>query len=151
MFLDADEGVDIGPLRAETLVETIILELYRLSRHPATRLRPPRSRLSPLDLKRIDAYLDAECARKITQADLAALVSVPTTTFSQSFKEVTGFSAYQYLLKRRIEKAEELLAHGKLSLAQIASDCGFSSQAHMTDVFRKRIGCTPGAYRNEMR
>ena len=62
-----------------------------------------------------------------------------------------GSSPHQYVLDRRIARAREQLELGGDSLANIAYAFGFSSQAHMTSIFKKRIGVTPGRYRNDRR
>jgi AraC-like DNA-binding protein len=50
-------------------------------------------------------------------------------------------------MKRRIERAKELLLGGELELAQIALDCGFNDQSHFTRLFVQSQGQSPGKWR----
>ena len=63
------------------------------------------------------------------------------------FKATLRVSPYQYVLNRRVERAKILLGENKQSLADIALQCGFSHQEHMTRMFRRFTGVTPGLYR----
>jgi AraC family transcriptional regulator len=64
------------------------------------------------------------------------------------FADTTGSSPHRYLTLRRVEVAKRLIALGRCSLAEIALDAGFGSQANFTRVFRKITGITPGQYRD---
>ena len=63
------------------------------------------------------------------------------------FQSAVGQTPHQYVLGRRIQRAQQMLETDDLGLADVAAACGFSSQAHMTDVFRKQQKKTPGEYR----
>jgi AraC family transcriptional regulator len=54
------------------------------------------------------------------------------------------------VLERRLSTAQQLLRQSKMLLVDIALECGFSSQTHMNDVFRKRLGVTPLEYRRNI-
>ena len=64
--------------------------------------------------------------------------------FARAFRQTTGLSPHQWLLRRRIDKAHELLCEGKLSLAEIASACGFADQSRFTKVYARLRGIKPG-------
>jgi AraC family transcriptional regulator len=53
------------------------------------------------------------------------------------------------MMRRRTEMARWLLIHTDKPLADIAFDCGFFDQSHFTNVFRRRTGASPGAFRRE--
>ncbi|SFH55441.1 AraC-type DNA-binding protein [Palleronia marisminoris] len=106
-----------------------------------------RHGLCPRDLRNIDEYIDSAAGTAVTNAQLAALVNLPESVFRQCFKVSTGKTPYQYGLERRILLARTLLGSTGLSIAEVAYSCGFSSQSHMTDVFRSRVGATPASVR----
>lgn len=103
--------------------------------------------LSPRDLRMVDEYIDNASGSSVTNAQLASLVNLPEAVFQKAFKVSTGETPYQYVLQRRILRAKSLLGMKDLSIAEIAYSCGFSSQSHMTDVFRCRVGATPASMR----
>lgn len=63
------------------------------------------------------------------------------------FRLAMGVTPYRYVLQRRIDRMKSELESPDKNLIDIAADCGFASQAHMTDVFRKQVGVPPGAFR----
>jgi AraC family transcriptional regulator len=67
--------------------------------------------------------------------------------FLRMFRVATGVTPHQYVLDVRLRRAQDLLRRNEPSLIDIAALCGFSSQSHMTTVFRKRLGITPGEFR----
>ncbi|MEO1672235.1 MAG: AraC family transcriptional regulator, partial [Cyanobacteria bacterium J06631_2] len=81
---------------------------------------------------------------------VARLIDVSQYYFCRSFRTSMGVSPYKYVIQQRIAKAKNLIASSKLPLAEIAYDCGFSSQSQMTQHFRKCVGVTPKVYRNQL-
>ena len=71
--------------------------------------------------------------------------------FSRAFKAATGTTPHQVLIERRVARARERLEHGTDPIVDVALECGFSSQAHMTSTFTRQLGVSPGRYRKERR
>ena len=65
--------------------------------------------------------------------------------FARRFKD-RWYDPRAYVLCRRIRRAQEMLNRGRSNLTQVSATCGFSSQAHLTTVFRRSLGVTPGEY-----
>jgi AraC family transcriptional regulator len=66
------------------------------------------------------------------------------------FRAATGKTPHQYLTERRIERAKSMLLEAKkISLIDVAAQCGFSSQSHLTRVFRERVGVTPSEFKRK--
>ena len=63
--------------------------------------------------------------------------------FSQLFKESTGITPHQYVIRCRIDRAKDLLKQGKLSIAEIAKEVGFVDQSHLHRHFKRLVGVTP--------
>ncbi|MEM8750631.1 MAG: AraC family transcriptional regulator [Pseudomonadota bacterium] len=105
--------------------------------------------LSSADLQKVTAMIENRLEEGLTIADLAGMTSLSDWHFARAFKISTGFSPHQYVLRRRIVRAKDLLTNSKLPLAEVAAATGFSSQSHMSDVFRQKVGTTPGKYRQE--
>ncbi len=110
-----------------------------------------RSSLTPRQMRDVVDYIEQCIATRITLADLAGLSGISQFRFMRAFKAETGFNPHQYVIQRRLARAKSYLRNSDQTIADIAYDVGFSSQAHMTDVFRKKVGTTPAKFRQIMR
>lgn len=70
---------------------------------------------------------------------------------AHAFTKHTGVSPINYLIKKRIEEAKNLLSATDYSVAQIALSVGFSSHAYFAQVFKKEVGMSPISYRKQSR
>jgi len=137
-------GID-GNLRAESLLTLLLGDLYRtVSKN--NNLREDR-RFGPSAIAMLEDYIDEHVDEKIDLETLAALVNVSQFHFVRRFKAITGLPPHQFVIRHRLEKVKSCLQKSDLALAQIAHDCGFSSQSHMSRLFRRYIGVTPANYR----
>jgi AraC family transcriptional regulator len=92
------------------------------------------------------AFVEEHLSERISLHNLADEVGASPFHFARVFKRTTGLTLHQYVVSRRIERARQLLQDGELSIATIAVDTGFASQSHLTEVFRRELGVTPGVY-----
>lgn len=83
-------------------------------------------------------------------SDLAKLLDISQYYFCRLFRESTGVAPYRYVIQQRISKVKALIKENKLSLSDIALECGFSSQSQMTHHFGKLVGVTPKTYRDRL-
>lgn len=98
-------------------------------------------------LKRALEYIDANLAEPITLGDLAAVTGLSSMHFAAQFRISTGIRPHEYLLRRRIERARDLLLQHDSSIAGIALSVGFQTQSHFTTVFKRFMGDTPHQWR----
>jgi AraC family transcriptional regulator len=99
-------------------------------------------------LKRVVQYVDDHLAAKITLQDLATVAGLSRMHFAAQFRAAIGMRPHEFLLKRRIERAEELLKQADVSLVDVALTVGFQTQAHFTTVFKRFAGDTPYQWRS---
>jgi transcriptional regulator GlxA family with amidase domain len=92
-------------------------------------------------------YIVASLGERILVADLAHQVGLSPNHFAASFTEHTGRPPHRFVLHIRLEHAAALLRQSTLTIAQIAHDCGFSSQQHLSNAFRRHMDITPRRYR----
>ena len=97
-------------------------------------------------LGRVIDYMQANLAQDLSILDLATLTNMSESHFSRSFKQSVGITPYQYLMQQRVERAKQLLKQQAISISDIALDCGFANQTHLTKVFSQMTGMTPKAY-----
>lgn len=107
--------------------------------------------LSQPELARVTEAIEGQIEDNLNIADLASVTSLSDWHFARAFKAATGLSPHQYVLRRRIARAKDLLENSNLALAEVAVAAGFSSQSHMTDTFREKVGATPGRYRSKFK
>lgn len=94
-------------------------------------------------------YITEHYSNPITLSSAARLACMEETYFSRKFRELTGFSFLDYLTRQRLLEARRLLRETNLSIGQIADSCGFSGANYFGDVFLRRYGMSPSAYRKE--
>lgn len=79
---------------------------------------------------------------------MAADAGLTPSHFCRIFKRATGISPHKYVMKARLERAQELLANSEMPIAQVADALGFNSQSHFTRAFRGFAGQTPSSWRS---
>ncbi len=103
----------------------------------------------PAWLRRAEAHVNAHLSAPLSVDDLATAAGLSRAHFSRLFKRSTGFSPHDFILRRRVERAKELLRRDPgLALADVAAEVGFCDQSHLTARFREQTGVTPAAYRD---
>ncbi len=110
---------------------------------------PPQARggLAPGAMRRVREYVEAHLGDSIDLASLAAVAGLSMHHFAREFKQSAGATPHHYLTRKRVELAQEMLAHTDLPLAEIAYAVGFSDQSHLARHFRQMLGVTPGRFR----
>jgi AraC family transcriptional regulator len=103
--------------------------------------------LAPWQVRRATEMLAADLAGETPLHNIAEACGLSVSYFSRAFRVSTGSSPHLWLQRRRIDHAETLLLNASLSLAQVALGSGFADQSHMTRVFKKALGVTPGVRR----
>jgi AraC family transcriptional regulator len=114
------------------------------------RLNQYRGGLSPYKLRQVTEYITENLSNNLSLAEMANLLQMGPCHFARAFKESTGLSPHQYVLRRRVERALQMLKETPSNLADIAYDLGFSSQGHFTTVFSKIVGVSPSSYRDQI-
>lgn len=96
------------------------------------------------------AYIDNNYNEIITNNTLAAMTNMASNSFSRLFKKATGITIQQYIIKKRIENALNLMHHTDKNLDEIAHDCGFSDRFHFSKAFKKHVHMSPSYYRKNL-
>jgi AraC family transcriptional regulator len=144
--LEANGGSDRGYV--ESLIHCLGMHLLKKYSAIPPSLNPPSGKLPQLKLKQVTTYIQEHLGQDLKLADLAALIGMSPCYFAWLFKQTTGVSPHQFIIQCRLERSQQLLKHSEEPIAEIAVHCGFSSQSHLTRLFRKHFNTTPKAYRN---
>jgi AraC-like DNA-binding protein len=111
-------------------------------------LSPPvRGGLAAWQVRRATEILSANLDGRVPLKELARECRLSVSHFSRAFRRSMGVAPHSWLLARRVEVAKEKLRDGRLTLLDVALACGFSDQSHLTRVFTRMVGASPGAWR----
>jgi AraC family transcriptional regulator len=147
-----DESDRPSRLEMDSRANLIALRLAQrhsiLAGNPA--VAPATGTLADWQLRRVCRYMDENLRKEIGLADLAGLVGVSNEHFCRAFRRSTGLPPHRWLLRRRIAKAQALLADHDLTLTQVAQEVGYAGQSAFGVAFRKVTGKTPTQYRRDI-
>ena len=107
---------------------------------------PRRAGREPGPVARVQAYLDEHLAETVPLARLAEIAGLHPLSLIRAFRRIVGMPPHAYQTARRIAAAQALLRRG-LAPADVAFDCGFADQSHLTRAFKRIVGVPPGLYR----
>jgi AraC family transcriptional regulator len=126
------------------------LAAHLIGNYTADRWRPPSRQpsLEPRRLQRVLSYIEARLGETISLEDLAGEACLSPFHFARLFHRAMGQPPHRYVVERRVAAAQERLRTRRASMAEVALDIGFGTQANFSRVFRKLTGLTPREYRD---
>jgi AraC family transcriptional regulator len=141
-----------GQLAAESLANVLAVHLIRHVLAPRQPARRRNGMLPRAKLRAIVEYVEEHLDAGLTLEQLAAVAHLSPYYLARQFKRATGLPPHQYVIMRRVDRAQQLLQAGTdLSLAEIAARAGFSDQSHFSHHFKRVVGITPGQFRSSAR
>ena len=140
LLLAAESGID--PMLAECAVEGLVLRIVGGVRFNGA--RDPR-------IRRAIEEIEARHAEPIDVAELARAARMSRYHFSRTFREETGTSPYQFLIRTRVARAAALLASGSGNVTEAALSVGFTDLGRFGRAFKAQLGRTPSAFMTEHR
>lgn len=105
---------------------------------------------APRDLNIIDT-INNNLFSDLSIEDLASLTNLSVSTFNRTFQSLFNDTPANYIKKKRLERAKDLLAMSSLTISEIAFQTCFSDLAHFSRSFKEIHQCSPSAYRLEMK
>jgi AraC-like DNA-binding protein len=140
-----------GTARDEIMLQSLLLRLvYLLGRYAAPRLPYQQHRSNREAIEDTLAYIRENPTAELTLASLSARANFSPVYFHKLFKASTGKNLREYIEEKRVGRAIALLTETEKTLAEIAYECGFSSQSYFSYAFKKRMGTTPREYAKAM-
>jgi AraC family transcriptional regulator len=98
-------------------------------------------------LRKVNDFMRSHLAENLSLADIAHELGMSQFYFCRLFKQTTGTTPHQYLIQLRVERAKHLLKNTKLTINEIADECGFASPSHLARHLRKDTGLSPKQFR----
>lgn len=140
-------------LMLDAIVQMVTLRILQCWSNIGTGEGPIPSRvrggLTPWQLKRVTRFL-ADCLdRDVGLAELAELVDLSPTHLCTAFRQSTGLPPHQWQMRRRIQRAKELLLDSKLTVTDVSLAVGYANPGHFATVFKRAAGITPRDWRRE--
>jgi AraC family transcriptional regulator len=112
--------------------------------------RPARGGLAPWQERRATEILRANLKDGVALREVARECGLSVGYFSHAFRRTLGVAPHQWLIEQRVALSKEKLRDDGLSLSDVAAECGFSDQSHLTRAFRQTVGVSPGAWRRSL-
>jgi transcriptional regulator GlxA family with amidase domain len=113
-------------------------------------VRAPKipSAAPPVAVLRAVELMRQRLADSLSLEEMAQASGVSPFHFARQFKAATGHPPHEYLMRLRVDRAQELISKNgrNWTLAAIAQDSGFADQSHMSRHFRRVLGVTPGEF-----
>jgi AraC family transcriptional regulator len=143
--LEADRP--LGRLYVDSLAHALVTRYILLDGASSARSGSRVSGLPPRILSRVRDKIEANLDTDLSLDSLAAESGYSRAHFLRMFRVATGLTPHQYVLGLRLSRAQDCLRRKSVSIIDVAVSCGFSSQSHMTSVFRQRLEMTPAEFR----
>lgn len=96
------------------------------------------------------AFIEENIAREVSLEEVAELLGLNPSYFSQLFKQVTGETFVHYRISRRMERAKKLLGQSRYRITDISFEVGYADHPHFTKTFKKYTGLSPSEYRSQL-
>jgi AraC-like DNA-binding protein len=139
------------PLFAEGWAMQALAYVARTAR-PLSQIGAPEKRgLAPWQLRRATEMFRSGLTENLKLQRVAEACRLSASHFSRAFRTSTGLPPHRWVMRKRVERAQDLLVGPFVPLAEIALTCGFADQSHFSRVFRVIRGVSPGAWRRQHR
>lgn len=92
-------------------------------------------------------YINSHCTENLSLEQISEQAGFSKYYFSRLFRAVTGMTCHNYVIRRRILYAQNLLADTSVSITEVSMRSGFNSLTTFNRIFKKQMGCTPSEYR----
>lgn len=150
LWHELEQSSSVGRLYAETAAQLLGVHLLRRYTSVGGGIKETvRGPLTPQQLQRVKDFVQAHLSEDLGLDALAKQTGFSSYHFARLFRQATGESPHQFVLRQRIEQAQRLLEKPELPLAQVALAAGFAHQSHLAQHFKRQLGLTPSAYRRE--
>jgi len=141
MRTEMEAGYPNGRLYLDSLGSSVAEHLLaRYSSGASPELR--KGGLGP-QLKRVIAYVEDNLSQDLSLKQLADVAGVSVSHIKTTFRESVGLPVHQYVIERRVDRAQMLLREGKLPISRIAAETGFAHQSHLSYHVRRVLGVSP--------
>jgi AraC family transcriptional regulator len=144
---DLDSSLAGGGLLRDSLGVALAARLLQRHYRGSLPMREIRGGLSHTKLERVIAHIEDNLASKLSLPGIAEIAGISVSHLKTLFRNSTGVPVYEYVLRRRVERAQLLLRNQKFSIAEVAVATGFAHQSHLARHMHRILGYTPSSLR----
>ena len=149
LWRELEQPAPAGKLYAQTAAQMLAIHLLRYYTSVERTIKEPTQGLAHQQMKRVMDFIQDHLSQDLSLEVLAQQIGFSPYHFARLFRQTTGESPHQFVLHQRIERAQHLLKERDAPLAHIALESGFANQSHLTQTFKRYLGLTPRAYRQD--
>src|SRR5262249_36435800 len=142
-------GFPNGRLFLDSVEQAIAVVLVKGYAARGQREGTHRGGLGPARLRRVTELVQAKMHDDLSLVDLAQSTGLSSAHFSEMFRQSTGETPHQFVIRLRVERAKRMLREPDPRVLDVAIACGFKTQQHFARVFRQRCGASPMEYRRD--
>ena len=144
---DIDSNLTGGRLLRDSLGVALAARLLQRHYRGSLPMREIRGGLSHTKLERVIAHIEDNLASKLSLPGIAEIAGISVSHLKTLFRNSTGVPVYEYVLRRRVERAQLLLRNQRFSIAEVAVATGFAHQSHLARHMHRILGYTPSSLR----
>lgn len=144
-----ERGGTFARIELEYFVRVLTARLFAKYSKQCTAEYAGESGLPADVLEHTLAYIDQNLHRRLTANTLSTMTGLGSAQFARLFKRSTKITLHQYIILRRIERARTLLEETRLPVVEVAQECGFADQVHLTRFFSRVVGTSPASFRRK--
>jgi AraC family transcriptional regulator len=148
---EIEQGYPGGRLYGESLATALMTHLLAGYSERGLPVNSYKGLMGSRRLRLVLDHIEEHLGHDLSMAELGAVVDMSPCRFARVFKDATGLSPHQFVLRKRITRACALLERSPSPLSEISASLGFENQSHFTAVFHRLVGTTPAAYRSQQR
>jgi AraC family transcriptional regulator len=143
-------GFSSGRLFLDSVEQAIAVALVNGYAVRRRSVKTYRGGLGSVRLRRIKELVDAKLGDDLSLDEMAQSVGLTTAHFARMFRQSTGETPHQFVLRQRVERAKAMLRAPDTRVLGVALACGFKTQQHFAQVFHDVCGVTPTEYRQDL-
>jgi AraC family transcriptional regulator len=149
LWHELEQESPAGKLYGQAAAQLLAVHLLRQYSSVGSKVKDPSYKLTDRQVRRVMDFIQAHLDQDLSLDILACQIGFSPYHFARLFRQTLGESPHQCVLRHRLTQAQHLLEAEKMPLAQVAMACGFHNQSHFTKTFKRYLGVTPRAYRQQ--